>query len=125
MSRIMKFEDIEAWQRSRKLVLESYKISNYNLFAKDFCLKDQIRRAAISVVLNIAEGFARKTKKQFSQFLYISHGSIAELQLCLHIVLDLNYISKEKFVSLYNESEEISKMISGLIKYLEGKKNVT
>lgn len=125
MSKIVKFEEIEAWQRARKLVLEVYKISNDKLFAKDFSLKDQIRRAAISVMLNIAEGFARKTKKQFSQFLYISHGSIAELQSCLYIALDLNYIPEEKFNSLYKESEEISKMISGLIKYLEGKKNVS
>lgn len=122
MSKIMKFEDIKAWQRARKLVFEIYSITNNNFFMKDFSLKEQIRRASISIVLNIAEGFARKTKKEFIQFLYISHGSIAEVQSCLYIALDLNYINNDKFNYLYNECEEISKMISGLIKYLENKK---
>lgn len=122
MGKIVKFEDIEAWQRARKMVIEIYKISNDDLFSKDFALKDQIRRASVSIMLNIAEGFARKTKKEFIQFLYVSHGSLAELQSCLYIALDLNYLSKEKFNILYKECEEISKMISGLIKYLEGKK---
>lgn len=72
MSRIRKFEDIEAWQRARKLVFEIYSITNNNLFMKDFSLKDQIRRAAISVMLNIAEGFARKTKRVHSIFVHLT-----------------------------------------------------
>ena len=122
MAAITRFEEIEAWQRARKLVFEIYKISNEKFFSKDFSLRDQIRRASVSIMLNIAEGFARKTKKEFIKFLYISHGSVAEVQSCLYIALDLNYVPKEKFSFLYQECEEISKMLSGLIKYLEGKK---
>ncbi len=121
MSKIKRFEDIECWKKARQLVAEIYATTNNGLFAKDFSLKEQIRRASTSIMLNIAEGYARKTKKEFSRFLYIAHGSVAEVQSILYIALDLKYISQEKFNSLYVESEEISKMISGFIKYLSDK----
>jgi four helix bundle protein len=121
MGKIKRFEDIGAWQKARMLVNKIYSITSDGLFTKDLALKDQIRRASISVMLNIAEGFARKTKKEFAKFLYIAHGSVAEVQSSLYIALDLKYISNEQFSSLYSDCEEISKMISGLIKYLEDK----
>jgi four helix bundle protein len=120
MSKFERFEDIVAWQKARVLVAEGYKTSNDGKFAKDFGLKDQFRRAAVSVMSNIAEGFARRTNKEFTRFLFISHGSVAEVQSLLYVALDQNYINDTLFKALYEACDEISKMISGLISYLEG-----
>ena len=115
---IKKFEDIEAWQKARYLVKEVYVKTNKGIFAKDFALRNQMRRCALSVVSNIAEGFARRTDKEFIQFLYIAHGSLAELESQLYIALDLGYIDDEDFKFLYSSCIEISKMTMGFIKYL-------
>ncbi|HDH13175.1 MAG TPA: four helix bundle protein [Nitrospirae bacterium] len=119
MGKIDRFEDIQAWQKARKLVAAVYEISNESLFARDFGLKDQIRRAAVSVMLNIAEGFARKTNREFSQFLVISHGSAAEVQSALYVALDQRYISQEQFKTLYKMADETSKTIMGFTNYLK------
>lgn len=118
MGKIEKFEDIEARQKARQLVQEIYLISETDKFKKDFALKEQIRKSAISVVSNIAEGFARRTNKEFIQFLYIAHGSLAEVEAQLYVTLDSDYITDEKFKELYDLCYVISKMIMGLIKYL-------
>lgn len=118
MGKFERFEDIEAWQKARILAKEIYLISENEKFKRNFALKEQIRKSAISVVSNIAEGFARRTNKEFVQFLYVSHGSLAEIEAQLYIALDLGYIQKERFDSLYKECYEISKMLMGLIKYL-------
>ena len=118
MARIERFEDIKAWQNARKLNKEIYAVTSQGDFAKDFALKDQLRRASISIMLNIAEGFARHTHKEFIQFLYVAHGSAAEVQAALYIALDQNYINQSKFKELYQDTEQISKMIAGFIKYL-------
>lgn len=75
-----------------------------------------MKRASNSIMLNIAEGFARRTNKEFSQFLFIAHGSTAEVQSALYIAKDQNYISENEFQTLYQDAEEISKMITGFIK---------
>lgn len=118
MAKFTRFEDIQAWQQARRLTREIYKITAHSEFASDFALRDQIRRAVISVMLNIAEGFARRSNKEFAQFLFVAHGSVAEVQSALYIAGDLNYITPTEFESLYQTAEEISKMLSGLIKYL-------
>lgn len=118
MAKIERFEDIQAWQRARELVKEIYAVSNNGVFSKDFGLQNQIRRAAVSIMLNIAEGFARKTNKEFSQFLIIAHGSTAEVQSALYVALDQNYISQEQFENLYKMADETSKTIMGLSNYL-------
>ena len=118
MPKIERFEDIQAWQKARVLVKEVYSISNSGLFAKDFGLRDQIRRAAVSIMLNIAEGFARKTSREFIQFLVIAHGSAAEVQAALYVALDQEYISEPEFKALYRLADETSKMILGFIGYL-------
>jgi four helix bundle protein len=119
MSRIEKFEDLICWQKSRILVREIYEITFRSSFCKDFALRDQIRRASLSIMLNIAEGFGRRTHKEFKQFLFIAHGSIAEVQSCLYVASDLTYIQNDIFESLYDKCTEISKIISGLIKSLK------
>jgi four helix bundle protein len=125
MPKIERFEDIQAWQKARILVKEVYSASNSGRFAKDFGLRDQIRRAAVSIMLNIAEGFARKTSKEFIQYLVIAHGSAAEVQAALYVALDQEYLSKAEFNKLYEMTSDVSKMILGFINYLRKTVNST
>ena len=123
MAGFQRFEDIKAWQKARELTKEIYLTTSDNLFAKDFGLRDQIRRASVSIMANIAEGFGRRTNKDFANFLVISHASAAETQSHLYIALDLNYISSEKFTELYQLLDEISRMTMALCQHL--RKNLT
>ncbi len=116
--KIEKFEDIEAWQEARNMVNRFYSVCKVIELKKDYSLADQIRRAAISIMANIAEGFSRKSKKEFIQFLYIAKSSAAELQSHLYVALDQGYLDKEKFDDLYGESEKIQRMLPNFIKYL-------
>jgi four helix bundle protein len=119
MARIERFEDIEAWKKGRELRRAIYNCSRNGAFAKDFALRDQIRRAAISVTSNIAEGFERSGNKEFIQFLAISKGSCGELRDQLYAALDEKYVSAEQFETLCKQAVEISRMISGLMNYLK------
>ena len=93
--KIRSFEDIVAWQKARELVKIIYKMTNdLEDFRKDFGLKDQIRRASVSSMSNISEGFARNSDKEFANFLNIARGSVAEVQCQLYVALDLSYIDK-------------------------------
>ncbi len=112
---IYKFEDILSWQKSRILVISIYKLFEKH---KDFGFKNQIERAAVSVMNNIAEGFERKSNNEFRYFLFVSKGSVAEVRSMLYLAKDLNKISNEDFEKLYNLTLEISKLLSGLIKTL-------
>ena len=119
MTKIVRFEDIESWKMARLLTKDVYLVTYKELFRKDFGLADQIRRAAVSVMSNIAEGFERRTKKEFIQFLYISKGSAGEVRSQLYIALDLKYITEKEFQGLYSRIESISQRISAFIKYLD------
>jgi four helix bundle protein len=116
--KINRFEELEVWQLSRTLVKEIYKVTNEGQFKKDFALRDQIRRAGLSVISNIAEGFERKTKNELIQFLFISKGSSGEVRSQLYVAVDLKYIADGQFNELFNLSERVSRTISGFIKYL-------
>lgn len=118
MATIKRFEDLHVWSRSRSLCCALYDISARGIFTRDYTLKDQTRRAAMSVPLNIAEGFARKSRREFQRSLFTAYGAIAEVQTCLYLALDQRYIDELAFDHLYKESEEISRMINGLITYL-------
>jgi len=120
MAKIRKFQDIKAWEKSRDLTKEIYNITNNKKFTKDWGLKDQIRRASVSIMSNIAEGFSRQTDKEFAQFLYIAKGSASEVQSHLYIAYDLSYISEEIFKSLLEKTEEIINLIGGFVRYLKG-----
>jgi len=120
MSGIERFEDIKAWQKARDLVKCTYDITSQGNFAKDYSLKDQIRRASVSVMSNIAEGYTRQTDREFTQFLYIALGSVAEVQSQLYVAQDLSYISAEQFEQVYELSSEAARLINGFIKYLRG-----
>lgn len=113
--KITKFEDIVAWQKAGKLTLDIYKtFSN----CKDFSFKNQIERASISVMNNIAEGFERQTNKDFRNFLFIAKGSCGEVRSMLSIAESLGYIPKEDCLSIHKQTVEISRILSGLIKTL-------
>jgi four helix bundle protein len=118
MTSITRFEEIVAWQKARELNKLIYNLSRMPNFKKDFALVDQIRRSAISIMSNIAEGFARATDKEFGHFLYIAHGSVAELQSQLYAAIDLGYIDEKQFDVGYKLSEEVSKLIQGFSNYL-------
>lgn len=119
MSRIEKFEDLKIWQKAREVNLQIYKLSNKGTFSKDFGLRDQIRKASVSILSNIAEGFERNGNKEFNQFLSISKASAGEVRSQLYIAFDLEYISNSEFTEALNGLIEVSKMISGLMNYLK------
>lgn len=113
--KIEKFEDIISWQKSKELTKELYtQFEDTN----DFAFKNQILRASLSIMNNIAEGFERKTNKEFKFFLFVAKGSSGEVRSMLNLALDLNKIDDKSFNKLYNLSMEISKLLSGLIKKL-------
>ena len=117
--KITRFEDIQAWQEARKLVKLVYDaIKASETFRKDFRLVNQIQGAAVSSMSNIAEGFSRKSNKEFIQYLYISKGSAAEVQSHLYVAIDQAYITQNDFEKLYAQAEVVSKLDSGFIKYL-------
>lgn len=118
MSTVERFEDLEAWKISRELTKEIYRVSKNEFFIKDYGLRNQICRAAVSIMSNIAEGFEHGGNKEFANFLSIAKGSAGEVRSQLYIALDQNYISESEFNLLYNKSTQNSRVISGLIKYL-------
>jgi four helix bundle protein len=113
--KIDRSEDIIAWQKAKILTVKVYSIFSEK---RDFGFRDQICRASVSIMNNIAEGFERKSDKEFKNFLFIAKGSSGELRSMLHISIELNYISKEEYETLLALSNEVSKLLSGLIKSL-------
>jgi four helix bundle protein len=116
--KIEKFENIDSWKLGRELTNDIYEI--FILSEKrDFGLQDQIQRASVSIIANIAEGFDSGTNKSFINFLRYSYRSASEVQSLLYIILDQKFITDEKFGLLYNKVVEIKKLIGGFIKYLQ------
>lgn len=118
MAKFNKFEEIHAWRKAHEVTLLIYKITSENDFSKDFGLRDQIRRASVSIMANIAEGHGRKTNSEFANFLNIARGSVAEAQSYLYVAVGLQYITKEEFEKIYQMLDEISRMTLALAKYL-------
>jgi four helix bundle protein len=112
--KIEKFEDLIAWQKARKLTSEIYKVTSREKFAKDYGLKDQIRRAAVSCMSNLAEGFERGGMVEFHRFLVIAKGSCAELRTQLYVAMDVGYIDAVIFNSLITQAVEVGRIIGGL-----------
>lgn len=119
MASIQKFEDIEAWQKARELTNAVYSCSGKGAFAKDFGLRDQIRRAAVSIMSNIAEGFERGGSAEFSQFLAIAKGSAGEVEAQLYVAFDQGYINQEQFDSIKSTAFSTKKLIAGFMNYLK------
>lgn len=113
--KIERFEDVVAWQKAKDLSVMIYTVFSES---KDFGFKDQIQRAGVSVMNNIAEGFERKSNNEFRQFLYIAKGSCGEVRSMVILAKELKKINESEANKLYNLAEEISKIIAGFIKSL-------
>ncbi len=113
MAMIQKFEDIQAWQEARTLVKMVYQITNKDNFSKDFGMKDQIRRAAVSVMNNIAEGFDCESKAEFARFLGIARRSAVEVQSLLYAAFDVDYIDQAEFDLHYEQARKAKALIGG------------
>jgi four helix bundle protein len=120
--KIENFEDFIAWQKARKLTRQIYTTTNLPKFSRDFALKDQIRRAAVSIMSNIAEGFERGRASEFHQFLSIAKGSCAELRSQLYTAVDAAYISEDQFEELMTIAIEVGLVIGGLRVSVEKRK---
>jgi four helix bundle protein len=114
MSRIERFEDLVAWQKARELTAAVYRAAFGGTFAKDFGLRDQIQRAAVSIMSNIAEGFERGSRSEFHQYLVIAKASAAEVRAQLYVALDAGHIDQPKFDTLMSLATEVGKIIGGL-----------
>ena len=120
MATVKHFEDLTVWQEARQLVADIYTVSKTRAFSQDFGLRDQIRRAAVSTMSNIAEGFERGTRKEFVQFLNIAKGSNGEVRSQLYVALDQKYIGEKEFNTLRDVSVTLSKKLAAFIRYLDG-----
>ncbi len=117
--KIERFEDLQAWQEARVLVSEIYRtVRLSDSLKQDRRFRDQITSAAVSVMSNVAEGFSRRSDREFTQYLFIAKGSCAEVQSLLYVALDQEYINHTKFEALYAQAEKSAKLLSGLITYL-------
>jgi four helix bundle protein len=119
MTAITRFEDIEAWKVSRQFTNSVYVYTNQIGFNRDFGLRDQIRRASVSVMSNIAEGFESRTDVQFINFLGMARASAGEVRAQLYIALDQKYISEEQFKETFALAQTCARQISNFVKYLE------
>jgi len=119
MATVERFEDLEIWKLSRELVNMIYEVTSDNRFAKDYGLKDQIRRSSVSIMNNIAEGFESRTVKRFINYLGQAKASCGETRSVCYVAKDCGYIDQEKFKKLYTLSTKISGKIKRFMDYLE------
>ena len=118
MPTVQRFEELRVWQRARALAKEVYVVTSTGQLGRDFALRDQLRRASISVVSNIAEGFERDGNREFEQFLTLAKGSLGEVQAQLYVALDVGFVTPEQFQRLRALTIEVGNLISGLLRYL-------
>ncbi len=111
---VKRFEDLIAWQKARLLTKAIYAVTRQGLFARDYGLRDQIRRAAVSIMSNVAEGFERGTSAEFHNFLRIAKGSCAELRSQLYVAFDVEYLAEEVFAQLLAQAQEVARVLGGL-----------
>jgi four helix bundle protein len=121
--RIERFEDLIAWQKTRALAAEIYRTTSQDKFAKDYGLKDQIQRAAVSIMSNLAEGFERGRPAEFHQFLSVAKASCAELRSQLYFAFDAGYLSEEHFKKLMIQATEVGQITGGLRSAVERKRD--
>jgi four helix bundle protein len=124
MPTIKKFEQIQAWQKARELTRKVYGLTSQGLMQRDVGLRNQLRRACVSVMANIAEGFGRYSDREFASFLSIARGSVSEAQSHVYVAKDLCYLSQEHFDELYTGLDEVGRMTFALERHLRrnGKK---
>jgi len=123
MPTIIRFEDMEAWQTARELTRMVYEATRSGDFAQDFGLANQMRRASVSIMSNIAEGFESRTQALFKDFLGRAKASAGELRAQIYIARDIEYLSESKFSQLYDNCDKCSRQISRFIQYLAKQPN--
>lgn len=114
------FEELECWQKAKALAVRLYQVSKDGEFSKDFGLRDQIRRAAVSIASNIAEGKERETVAEFIRYLYMAKGSVGEVLTQVIIAEEVGYLDREQSLKLRQSVQQLSAMIGALIKTLKG-----
>jgi four helix bundle protein len=114
MSKIARFEDLVAWQKARSLTAAVYTVTRKGAFRRDFGLSNQIQRASVSIMSNIAEGFERGRRAEFHQFLSMAKASCAETRSHLYVALDVGYLEQEEFDRLLRQAEEVGRVVGGL-----------
>ena len=119
MATIYRFEDLDAWKIARELTRDVYRITQADEFSRDFGLKNQIRKASVSVMSNIAEGFERDGNREFCNFLSIGKGSAGEVRSQLYVALDQDYTTRSEFDHIYLKAQESGRVIAGLSNYLK------
>ena len=112
--KVERFEELIAWQKARELTIQVYELTKEGAFSKDYGLREQIRRAAVSVMSNLAEGFERGSSSEFHQFIVIAKGSCAEVRSQLYVAQDVGYITQNQFEHTSKLAEEVSRIIGGL-----------
>lgn len=122
MPTIKRFEDLHCWKSARELVNTVYNVTNQSPFNRDYGLRDQIRRAAVSAMNNIAEGFNAASDAEFMRFLSFSRRSVSETQSQSYIALDQNYITPDTFKTIYAKANETERHVNALISYLNKSK---
>jgi four helix bundle protein len=123
MTTATRFEDLDVWQNAKELTSLIYRFSASGTFARDFGLRDQMRRAAVSIMSNIAEGFESQTQVMFMQYLARAKGSAGELRAQLYVALEQEYMTKEEFQSAFSLAETCSSQLASFIRYLESQPN--
>ena len=118
-AKVEKFEDLIVWRKAHDLAVGIYRLTNREPFCRDFGLRDQIQRAAVSVMSNIAEGFERYSRLEFRQFLSVARGSVAEVRSQLQLARSLQYVNEEDFQAIYSLCRDISNLIGALRKSLD------
>ena len=118
MATFKRFEDIQAWQKARRVSVEIYRLSGQGDFSRDFELRGQIRRSAASIMANIAEGQGRRTDRDFAHFLNIALGSLSESKSHMYLAMDLGYVDEKTFSDIYEKLDEVGRMVYSLITHL-------
>ena len=118
MAKVERFEGLKCWQEARVLVKEIYLLSEKGKLTKDFDTRSQLRRAALSVMNNIAEGFGKYSNKEFIRYLDIANNSASEVKSILYVLIDLNYFPEEDIKALQAKADEVKALSLALIKYL-------
>ena len=113
---IENFEDLRVWQKGIELTKKIYLVTSKGEISRDFGLKDQLRRAAVSVPTNVAEGFERRSRKEYLNFLNIAKGSAGELRSLLRVAIEVGYLEEKTYLELYNQAKELSRMLASQIK---------
>jgi four helix bundle protein len=119
MGQAKQFEDLEVWQAAKNVVVQVYRLTRDRMLAKDYGFKDQLQRAAVSIMANIAEGHERGGSREYIQFLYIAKGSAAEARSLVHVGKDLGYLSEQQRSDILDQLVGIARQLGGFIRYLE------